>query len=158
MNGQEFIETFMPLRDNLYKVAYYILESREDARDAVQDLYVKLWNSKDALDAVANPKAYCITLLRNDCIDRIRKAQKSGEVDMPQEMPGGNGEEYIVGREALGRALKAMEKLSPAQREVLRMSALEGLSYEEMSQRTGMNNLTLRVLLSQARKRIRNSI
>ena len=45
--------------------------------------------------------------------------------------------------------------LPDGQRKVLLMHTVEGLSYEEISRITGMNNLTLRVLLSQARKKLK---
>ena len=42
MRTESFREKFLPLNDILYKVAFYILESEADARDAVQELYLKL--------------------------------------------------------------------------------------------------------------------
>ncbi len=52
MTGEVFKSIYLPLSDGLYRVAYYILESRSDAEDAVQDLYIKLWESIDRLDKV----------------------------------------------------------------------------------------------------------
>ena len=51
--------------------------------------------------------------------------------------------------------LEAIYALPEGQRKVLLMHTVEGLSYEEISRITGMNNLTLRVLLSQARKKLK---
>ena len=76
MGPEEFSRTYLPLRDAAYRVALHLLESSDDAMDAVQDLYIRLWERRDALDAVRNPGAYCITLTRNICIDRIRSASK----------------------------------------------------------------------------------
>ena len=76
MGPEEFSRTYLPLRDATYRVALHLLESSDDAMDAVQDLYIRLWERRDALDAVRNPGAYCITLVRNICIDRIRSAAK----------------------------------------------------------------------------------
>ena len=77
MTAGEFKEKYLPLGEPLYRVAFYMLESGADAEDAVQDLFVRLWSSRDSLDSVRNPKAYCITMLRNICIDRMRAAASS---------------------------------------------------------------------------------
>ena len=72
MTGQEFSERYLPLGEGLFRVAYALLGAEADAEDALQDLYVKLWNDRDTLDHVHNPRAYSITLLRNLCLDRLR--------------------------------------------------------------------------------------
>ena len=61
----------------------------------------------------------------------------------------------IDARRRLDKVLEAVKALPERQRQVLVMRAVEGLSYEDISQRTGMNNLTLRVLLSQARSKLK---
>lgn len=57
MTPERFTQDYLPLKDDLYKVAFYILESGADAEDAVQDLYLKLWDAGDALDTIRAPKA-----------------------------------------------------------------------------------------------------
>ena len=123
MSTEEFTELYLPLRGALYRVAFFILESEDDAMDAVQDLYLKLLSSPDALETVRNPKAYCITLMRNICLDRVRKASRRPETE----------------------------------RTVLRMKVFEDLSYDEIQKRTGIGYLSLRVLLSNARRKLRMS-
>lgn len=149
----------MPLHESLYRVAYYILESEADAEDAVQDMYVKLWNSIDSLDTVRNPKSYCITLLRNICIDRIRRASHVSNTELP-EVPAANPDSNsaLEHKEQLARVMKAIQNLPEKQRVVLQMKVFEELSYEEIQQATGMGNLTLRVLLSQARAKLKKAI
>ena len=158
MTRSEFKENWLPLSESLYRVAYYILESESDAEDAVQDLFLKLWNSRDTLDSVRNPRAYCITLMRNLCIDRIRRARQTHSIDQADAVADTSDvTEQLEHKEALKQAFKALDSLSATQREILKMRVFEDLSYNEMSARTGMNNLTLRVLLSQARTKIRKS-
>lgn len=76
MNSETFRIKYLSLADTLYRVAFYILEQECEAKDAVQDLYLKLWQKKDELDGVSAPKAYSITLLKNMCIDRIRRSNR----------------------------------------------------------------------------------
>ena len=54
--------------------------------------------------------------------------------------------------------MKAIDRLPRRQQEVIRMYVFEEMSYNEISEKTGMSNLTLRVLLSNARKSLRMQI
>lgn len=159
MTPKEFIDIYMPLHDAVYRVAYCLLESQQDAEDAVQDLYIKLWNSRDSLDAVRSPRPYCLTLMRNICIDRIRKASKAASTELHENIPDnfdtGNA---AIGKETMKMARQAIEGLPEGQRKVLRMKIFEEMSNEEISSATGMSNLTVRVLLSQARKTLKKKL
>ena len=156
MTQKQFHSEYLPLAADLYRVAFYILESRAEAEDAVQDTYLKLWELRDSLEQVRSPKAYSVTLLRNICLDRLRRAQKmdTGEqaVQFAAALPQ---DENLDAKRRLGRVLEAIHTLPDGQRKVLLMRTVQGLSYEEISQITGMTNLSLRVLLSQARKKLK---
>ena len=158
MTRQEFITGYLPLTEALYRVAYYILEDSDDAEDAVQDLFLKLWTS-GASGTVGNPKAYCIAMMKNLCIDRLRREKKVYGEPLPEKLPCNDDiVRDVEARETLERISRCMESLSESQRNVLKMKVFEDLSYEEISQRTGMNIFTLRVLLSQARRKLKNEL
>ena len=159
MTPEVLTESFKSLSDGLYRVAYYILESQTDAEDAVQDLFIKLWNSREQLDTVLNRKAYCTTLMKNLCIDRLRKEQRVQVMEPGPDMAEARrvDEDYDA-REKLERVMTAIERLPARQRDVMKMYVFEEMSYDEIAEKTGMTNLTLRVLLSNARKSLRNQI
>ena len=147
------------MSDGLYRVAFYILESQPDAQDVVQDLFIKLWNTRDELDKVLNLKAYCTTLIKNLCIDRIRKASKEQIIEPQADISESRTiDEDLIAKDKLGRVMAAIERLPKGQRNVVKMYVLEDMSYDEISEKTGMSNLTLRVLLSNARKTLRKEI
>lgn len=159
MTREEFKTSYLPLSEALYRVARYLLESDADAQDAVQDLFIKLWDSRDSLDAVQNPHAYCVTLMRNLCIDRIRRASKARKVELPESISSGpTPEKECIEKERLTRVMAIVESLPERQRRVVRMRIFEEMSYEEIAKATGMSNLTLRVLLSTARKKIKEQL
>jgi RNA polymerase sigma-70 factor (ECF subfamily) len=157
MTESLFHKDYLPLAGTLYRIAYYMLESRVDAEDAVQELYLKLWESRDSLNGIRLPKAYAIRLLKNICIDRIRKA---GHESFPEELPQTGfspaPDDTFDAKARLGKVLEAVKALPERQRKVLIMRTVDGLSYEEIAERTGMNYLTCRVLLSQARTKIKH--
>ena len=159
MTSELLTESFKSLSDGLYRVAYYMLESQADAEDAVQDLFIKLWGNREQLDTVLNFKAYCTTLMKNLCIDRLRKESKvQGMEPGPDIAESRLVDEDYDAREKLERVMAAIERLPGRQRDVMKMYVLEEMSYDEIEERTGMSNLTLRVLLSNARKSLRSQI
>ncbi len=155
MTAAEFKEKFLSQGEAVYRVARYILESEEDAADAVQDLFAGLWISKDSLDTVHNPRAYCLTLIRNRCIDRLRRRTRIGEKEVPEAIDGGERPDTgLEMKERLKATMRRISKLPPKERLVLEMRVFDELSYDEMAERTGMSKLTLRVMLSNARRKL----
>ena len=159
MTNARFQNEWLSLAGEFYRVAFYILEDEAEAEDAVQELFLKLWSGRDALDGIRNPKGYGIRVLRNLCLDRIRRSRK---METPAVLPEpewpGRQDEAVDEKERLAKVLDAIKSLPDRQREVLTLRTLDGLSYEEIAERTGMNQLTLRVLLSQARRKLKNVI
>lgn len=157
MTQTEFRNTWLPLSDALYRVAFYMLEDESDAKDVVQDLYVKLL-AKSPGD-VRNPKAYAMTMLRNMCIDRIRTAQKFFSLECTEDSPMldfmATEPDVLATKEKLRRVLAIIEGLPDREREVVRLRVFEEREYDDIAQCTGLNEGHLRVLLSKARKRIR---
>ena len=159
MTEAQFHSEYLSLAETLYRIAFYMLESEAEAEDAVQELFLKLWENRDSLDGIRSPKAYSITLLKNRCLDRIRRARHlSFPEQLPEQPTGHLQDEEMDQRMRLDKVLKAIKALPDRQREILLLRTVEGLSYEEIAQRTGMNNLTLRVLLSRARSTIKSRI
>ena len=155
MTPDRFHTVWIPLQERFYRVAYYILEDRADALDAVQDLYLKLWQRRESLDLVRNPGAYGALLMRNLCIDRIRRLAPSEALsdDLPGKDPP---DEELIRKEALGSLLQAMESLPDSQRKLLKMHLLQGLSYERIAAETGLTPLNVRVQISLARKKLKH--
>lgn len=155
MTEAAFHTVWIPLQERFYRIAFYILEDSADASDAVQDLYLKLWSLRDSLDIVKDPGAYGNMLMRNLCIDRIRRHKPSApltEVTLEKAPP----DEDLEQRESLSMVSKAIAKLPPGQQKLLRLRVLKGLTYEEISKITGLSSLNIRVQVSQARKKLKN--
>ena len=154
MTDARFHTVWIPLQDRFYRVAFYILEDRADALDAVQDLYVKLWKMRDSLDLVRNPGAYGALLMRNLCIDRIHRLYPAEELsdDLPGREPP---DEELIRKESLGQLFRSMETLPESQRKLLGLHVLQGKSYEEIAAETGLSPLNVRVQVSLARKKLK---
>ena len=156
----DFRNIWMPLSERFYRAAYYMLESQQDAEDAVQELYLKLWRSRDNLSGLRNPVAYGLSLLRNICLDRIlrREVRKAEPLDLatPPESPP--HDRRTDAKDMLKLVMREMDKLPQKQAEVMKMMVLEGLDYKEISKRTGLSQVHVRVLISAARKTLKRKL
>ena len=155
-----FSDIWLPLADRFYRVAFYLLESESDAEDAVQELYLKLWSARSGLVDVRNPFAYGVSMLKNICIDKIRKrtVRKAEPLDNVPMLEDDGAEDREEMKDTLRYLMQEMEKLPEKQRDVLRMKTIEGLEYEEISRRTGISQVYVRVLIAMARKTLRSKL
>ena len=80
MDKNEFISLVLPLKDRLFRVAWCILRSKEEAEDIVQDVMLKVW--RDEKGKVENLAAYCYTMARNLALNRlVLKDNRSKELE-----------------------------------------------------------------------------
>ena len=155
MSPEEFIRRFLPLGDNLYRLAFSLLGSQEEAEDAIQDVFLKMWASQKQLDTVRDPASWSYILLRNLCVDRLRARGDRRQEPVPEGLPAEPPPEED-GR--LLRALSAGRSLSPKSRELLRMRLVEDLPYDEIARQTGQSELALRVAFHRIKNQIKKKI
>ena len=164
MGSDEFNSIWLPLSGHFYRVAFYILESQEDAEDAVQDLFSKLWKMRGSLGSIDNPLAFGITVIRNICLDKVRSKSSSRTVrpvpEAYESLPDPNADlgRVLVGKENLEKIRSCMARLPDKQREVLEMRILEDLPFKEIARRTGLSEVNVRVKLCTARKNLKRMI
>ena len=72
MNVEDFKIQVLPLQDKLYSFSLRFLGDSEDAKDAVQEVLIKLWKLRDNLENYRSILAFAMTVTRNHCLDRIK--------------------------------------------------------------------------------------
>ena len=75
MKQKEFLSTVLPFKDKLYRLAKRLLVSSDEAEDAVQEIFLKLWNGKEKIGKYKNPEAFAMTMTKNYCLDRLKSKQ-----------------------------------------------------------------------------------
>lgn len=150
-------EIWLTLSGRFYRIAYYLLDSQEDAEDAVQELYLKIFSGSKNMMDVRNPVAYGTTILRNICIDRIRRrnAVRAEEIQEYIVSDTSGPDETFASSDVLKSLLQEMEKLPEKQSRALKMRAFEGLEYQEIAKRMRLSQVNVRVLISIARKQLK---
>jgi RNA polymerase sigma-70 factor, ECF subfamily len=144
-------------RDRLGRYALHMLGSREDAEEALQDAFVRAYRSLARCDDPERFGAWLFRILLNRCRtsgargSRRRQTFVADEVALLEasvEHPA----ERNAWREEIGMAL---QQLRPDQREAFLMKYVEDLSYEEMSQVTGVGVSALKMRVLRACDRLR---
>lgn len=157
MTPEVFNRTWLPLADRLRQIARQLTGCCEDAEDALQDLYVKLWRNHSDLDKVEIPMAYATTLLRNICLDmqRRRRVRSTLPLEAGREKSSGEEENRFEHANALARTMAALEQIPATQRAIVRLRILEDKTFDEIAQELGHSPLYIRVQLSMARKTLK---
>ena len=145
----------MPLQQMLYREAYRMLGDRFEAEDAVQNLYMRLWEQKERLDDLVSPKEYCLRALKNTCIDRWRRMRaRDEEVDFVEEISEANAPPDTEREEAEEFVEHFLATLPERQQRVMTMK-MQGNSIEEIAEVTELTEGNVKVMLSRIRKRFR---
>jgi RNA polymerase sigma-70 factor (ECF subfamily) len=158
MELQEFKIKVLPVKDRLYRIALNMLKSVQEAEDTLQDAMVKLWNKREQLDNYHSVEALAVTITKNLCLDKLKSKKHKNQLDV-QEMELDSGFDNPYKKTELQDSLKVMyrafQSLPEQQRLLISLRDVEGFSYEEMAEQTGLEVNNIRVGLSRARKKAR---
>ena len=145
----------MPLQKMLYREAYKMLGDAFEAEDAVQNLYVRLWEQMETLDHLASPEAYCRTVLKHICIDRWRAIKaRDRDVELVEEIAEANAPPDVEREEAAEFLGHFLANLPERQQWVMRMT-MRGDKVEEIVKATGLTEGNIKVIVSRIRKRFK---
>ena len=160
MKLKQFEIEVLPLKDKISRLAYYLLTDSQEAEDATQEVFLKLWNLRDDLSVVENMQAYVLRITRNLCLDKIRSQNRSPLRDDSTENEAvektKNPHEQTELRDTLSVVKKIIDTLPETQRTIISLRDIEGLEFDEIAEITGLNENAIKVNLSRARKKVRD--
>lgn len=148
------------MKNKLFRFAKRILDHTEEAEDVVQEVFIRLWNRKESLAEYRSVEALAMITTKNMCFDRIRKKKYPVEhlddhrrfiENLPEETKADHSEEMY-------RIRKAMEELPEQQRMIVHLRDIEGYEFEDIARILDMNENAIRVNLSRARKKLRETL
>lgn len=140
----------------LLRYAARIVRDPEQARDVVQDTFVRLFQADEAVVGARLPE-WLFTVCRNRALDVVRKETRHHRLNAaaPPRPAGLTPAEHAEHRELLRRTLEAVDRLPEKQGRVLRLKLEEGLSYDAIAARTGLTRSYVGYLLHHAIKAVR---
>jgi RNA polymerase sigma-70 factor (ECF subfamily) len=155
-------DIFDKYHKKVYGIAYGVLGQREDALDAMQEVFIKLLRSIRNFKGKSKFYTYLYRMTTNTAIDLARKRKRFPISSLDQgesfQLPDGiekRPDRILLDKELEGRVKSAMRKLPMDQRTAIVLREVEGLTYEEMAETMGCSIGTIMSRLHYGRKKIR---
>jgi RNA polymerase sigma-70 factor (ECF subfamily) len=160
-----FEQAVLPHLDAAYNLARWLTRNVQDAEDVVQEAYLRAFRFFPGFRGRGgDARAWLMKIVRNTCYTWLhanRPLQDAAQFDENFFAPDSrapNPEEVVLQNDSDTLVRKALEMLPPNFREVLILRELEGMSYREIADITGMPVGTVMSSLSRARSRLRQAL
>lgn len=160
MNQTEFLEIVLPFKDKVYRLAKRLLISNDEAEDATQELYFKLWKNKDKIENYDNVEAYAMMMTKNYCLDQLKSKRASNLtlVHSNYRDESNSLQESIEYKDEVGILKKMMNDLPEKQKMIIQLRDIENYEFDEIGKILNMESTAIRVALSRARKSLREKL
>lgn len=155
-----FEQTVLPHLDAALNLSRWLLRNRADGEDVVQEAMIRAYRFFDQFRG-GDARAWLLQIVRNSCYTWLQKNRPSelmSEFDEEvHHRPSADPEKLAIQSNEREVLMKALESLPARSREVLVLRELEGCSYKEISEITGLPMGTVMSTLSRARERLQRA-
>jgi len=153
----------------VFNLCLRMLGNEDDAADATQDSFVKVWKSLNTFQFESQFSTWLYKLASHTCLDYLRKRKRRKEVsmtvedddeehewDMPDKSPGPD-EAYEAKEDKIALS-KALDMLEPSQKQIIILRVVNDLSYQQIAEVMGIAEGTVKSRLSRARDNLRTKL
>ena len=160
MNQSDFLKVVLPFKDKVFRLAKRLLVSIEEAEDATQELFFKLWRNKEKLADYKNVEAFAMTMTKNYCYDRLKSKQASNLtlVHSNYKEKDTSLDKKLEYRDSVSQVHKLIENLPEQKKLIIQLRDVEQYDFDEICKMLDMKPTAVRVSLSRARKTIREEL
>jgi RNA polymerase sigma factor (sigma-70 family) len=148
----------VPLMNDAYNLARWLMRNEDDAQDVVQESYLKAFRFFEGFHPGANARGWLLRIVRNTCYSALGARHRQGtalELDVEQLEDAAPGPRANVDAKATVETVReAIAALPVDYREVVVLRELEELSYKEISEVAGIPLGTVMSRLSRARDQL----
>ncbi|MDO5105289.1 RNA polymerase sigma factor [Capnocytophaga sp.] len=161
MTHQVFLDCIRPFQDKVYRLAKRLLISKDEAEDASQEILLKLWQQQQKINEIQNLEAYAMTLTKNLCLDKL-KSKSSDNLSLTHIKYETENyvslQKQVETNDMFEKVKNIINQLSEQQRMVMQLRDIEQYEFDEIEKITGIKEATIRVILSRARKTVREKL
>lgn len=161
MDASQFKRCFLPCHERMYRMAWRLTGNAQAAEDLVQEAFLKLWLKRDALQISSSAETFCVTTVKNLFYDQVRKRRPQTTNHTPEELQIPHDDDAaraIEQAEDRQMAWQLISRLPEQQRQIVMMRDISEMEYREIERQTGLTAVHVRVLLSRARKQMREQL
>jgi RNA polymerase sigma factor, sigma-70 family len=152
----------LPTKNKLFRFAFRLLGSSEEAKDVVQEVMIKVWNGREQMAEIQNMEAWCMRITKNLSLDRLRMKQRRAtgplEDGMEIRQEGLTPHERTEVHENMNRINQFISALPEKQRQVIHLRDIEGYSYNEICDILELDMNQVKVNLFRARNAVREKL
>lgn len=158
------VETFkievLPMKHKLFRLANRMLINVPEAEDIVQEVFLRLWARKDSLNEYRSIEAFAMTVTKNLCLDKLKsKGYRTNELtEKHEQQTTETPYQKMEIADSYEKVKKIIDKLPEQQRMIIHLRDIEGYEYDEISEILNISVNTIRVNLSRARKKVKETL
>jgi len=153
----------------VYNIAYRVLGNQEDAEELVPEVFLKVWRNCRSFKGRCRFTTWLYQITANLAVDRlrakrIRKSTYLEDLPQPEAAVGLQEHEYespeqaYLKTEEVQELHKAIQHLSHEERLLVTLYHLQGFSYDEIQEITGIKTVNIKSKLFRARQRLKQRL
>jgi len=161
MTNREFTDVIEEIKDKMYRLALRIVGNPEEAEDVVQEVIIKVWDKKEHFSSIENKAGWCMTLTRNQSIDKTRsKHRRTNDIgdytNLSSKTP--TPAAILETDDLLTKVKQLYNQLPEIQRTVLHLRDIEEYSYDEISKITGFTSNQVKINIYRGRQALKHQL
>ena len=147
---------------NVFHIGYKFTGRHDDAEDLTQEIFLKVFRSLEKFNRDADFSTWLSSVARNFCIDHYRASKREKEVlvedlvafDLAPASTGSSPHRALEDRDRRSFLRRGLEALPDKLREAVVLRDLQGLSYQEMADRLGLPEGTVKSRINRGREEL----
>jgi RNA polymerase sigma-70 factor (ECF subfamily) len=155
-NRLAFSDYFRKNHDRYVRFAIRFVGNKSDALDIVQEVFIKLWENRAAINPDKSLSAFVFTSIRNKSLNFIRDHQAKFEETELDELPAASAPDLDDEHSETEQIKQWIEALPERQREAFLLSRFEGLQHDEIAEIMNVSPRTVNNHIVAALKSIRD--
>ena len=150
-NFEELVASFTPF---VMSVCLSHMKNREDAEDACQEVFLKIWKTKAVFEDKSKYTTWLYSIARNTCLDILKKNTRHIHDEIPDTLPdsGNSPERAVIEKEFEYTVYSALNSLDTDMKTVLLLREKAGMSYSGIAELLGVPEGTVKSRISRARE------
>ncbi|SFD75496.1 RNA polymerase sigma-70 factor, ECF subfamily [Chitinophaga sp. CF118] len=152
---EQYFHTYF---EGLHRYAFMILKDNDDAKDAVQTVFLRLWEKGIILDEQQSVKSYLYTCVYNQCLNVKRHQKIKDKYVTDNNMPVYSQSNDLISKETNRQILAQIDELPPQCKLIFSKSRFEEKKYTEIAAELGLSVKTVEVQMGKALKILREKL
>ena len=158
-NEAAYSELYVRYKNNLYYFVFHLLKSKEETNDIVQEIFIRIWESRSFINPDLSFSSFLYTMARNRILNYFRDIdidEKVKEILATQKAKEEEAiDSQIIYTEYQEILRNAISRLPPQRQKIFNMSRIENMSHKEIAAQLGISVNTVQEHISEALKFIK---